>query len=171
MENITLRKTFTVGGVPTNVTSFLVTVVRNDTQQVIVPETAMTNVNTGIYSLSFMPPAWGLQYTASYVVTFNGQEIIWADTFNGNAEEIIPFPPLTGHVLWDTLQSLLFQRIQLIRKGPQIDFSVHGHTFYLTRFMEHLDKSILHLRLELAQAEPYEIVTGCGNDWGGYGVW
>lgn len=74
-----IRKTFKVGGVPTNVTSALLSdptgafgVKRNDTDAVVVADgTAMTNVSTGVYEYEFADVV-GVAYTAYVEMTYAG---------------------------------------------------------------------------------------------------
>ena len=161
-----IKKTVTVGDPPvlTNVTSFVLVLTRNDTQAVV--PTTMTNPSTGLYEWTYQP-CGATSYNAAFTMTLNGSETVWTDTIYGCSEECIEYPCLTGHVLWDTLQAKLFQRLILVRKGPSPDVSIHGHNFKMQQFMDHLDRSILHLRLELSQAFPYEVVSGDGGYDGG----
>jgi hypothetical protein len=66
---------------------------------------------------------------------------------------------LTGDVLIDTLNTLLAQRLELLRSGPQISYNVHGHALRKEEYMRYLDDAILNVRKELAQRDVVEIIS------------
>ena len=155
MSTATIRKTFEVVGVRTDVTSFTLGIVRADTGAVVVAAgTAMTNTATGVYEYTFTTT--GVDYTASFVAVYGGNAISWTETISTDVEETIPLPALTGDYLIDTINSLLCERLRLARNGPHPSYSVHGHNFAWTAYLTYLDKRIEALRKELAQTLPWE---------------
>jgi len=72
-------RTFGVGGVLTDVTSAVITIVRTDTSATIVNAAAMTNISTGVYQYALTDPAYDLTYDHTEVLTYDGA----AHTFNG----------------------------------------------------------------------------------------
>jgi hypothetical protein len=158
--SITIRKTFEVASVPTDVTSFTLGVVRDDNDaSVVTAGTAMTKIDTGVYEYTFTAPAAGLTYTATYVITAtNGSVYTLADTIADTAEAVttIALPELTGDALLDTYNTLLTQRLQMLRDKPQVSYNLHGHRVSLQEYMEYLNKAIMDTKKELAQRDAVE---------------
>ena len=160
--SITVRKTFSVDGAPTDVTSATIGVLRADTGATVVAAgTAMTHSATGIYSYTFDEPTTGLTYTATFTFVFGGNTTTWEETINGSVDEQIPLPTLTGDYLVDTFNSLIVERLRVSRQGPWVSYSVHGHALKKSEYLIDLDKRIALLRKEIAQSIPVEeIVIG-----------
>ena len=70
----------------------------------------------------------------------------------------IAYPPLTGDVMQDTLNSLLALRLGVVRAGPTVTFNVHGHFYDFNGYLAVLDQQIMQVRQELAMSEPVEII-------------
>jgi hypothetical protein len=159
MSTITIRKTFKIAGVPVDVTSFGIGIIRSDTSEVIVASnTAMTRTGTGVYEYTFTPPTSGLTYAITYTVVYAGQTISLPDTYVDTGIEAVPLPALTGDTLVDTLASLQTERLRVSRAGPKPSYSLHGHTVKWAEYLDYLDKRILALRVEIAQSAPWEEV-------------
>jgi hypothetical protein len=163
--SVTIRQTWSVMGVPTAVTSFVLAneagtigVMRNDTLGMVVASgTAMTSVGTGVYEYTFTPPAAGLTYTAYYTITMT-TGAVWhlQDTIHDTSEDSIPMPDLTGDDLVDTLNSLIVERLRVVRGGPKPGYSISGHRVDWNAYLSILDQRILALRKELAMVSPVE---------------
>jgi len=156
---IPLRKTYRVNNVLTDVTSFTLGVVRDDTgASVVTAGTAMTHSGTGVYTYSITEPAQGLTYTVTYAVVYLGQTITWEETVSDTAEDTVPMPELTGDSTLDALNSLLVERLRVCRSGPKPSYSVEGHRVSWTEYLRYLDERIMALRKEYAAANPVEVI-------------
>lgn len=58
-----------------------------------------------------------------------------------------------------TLNELCAQRLAVIKAGPSPSYSVHGHTYKWTEYLEYLDKAIDAVRIQIAQGQPFEFVS------------
>jgi len=154
---ITVRKTFSVDGTPTDVTSFTIGVLRADTGATVVAAgTDMTHSGTGVYTYSFDEPTIELTYTVTYAVTYNSITTTWEETVEGSVEKQIVMPELTGDDLVDTLNSLVIERLRVARAGPKPSYTLHGHRVEWTEYLKYLDDRIMALRREIAMASPVE---------------
>ena len=154
---ITVRKTFSVDGTPTDVTSFTIGVLRADTGATVVAAgTAMTHSGTGVYTYSFDEPTTGLTYTVTYAATYNSITTTWEETVEGSAQEQIVMPELTGDDLVDTLNSLVIERLRVARAGPKPSYRLHSHEVDWSTYLKYLDDRIMALRREIAMASPVE---------------
>jgi hypothetical protein len=159
MGQITITKTFTVGGSAQNATSFKIGVTRNDTNGVVVASgTDMTNTGIGVYTYTFTEPAAGLTYTASYEVTYGSSDITWSEPAGDNATTTVDLPALTGDVWQDTFNSLIWQRLQVIRLGPKVSYEIHGHKVLWNEWLRDLDGRIAAIMKQMAQVSPLESV-------------
>lgn len=164
--SVTIRKTFEVAGVPTDVTSIVLAnagdtigVKRNDTGAVVVATgTAMTKVSgtTGVYEYTLTEPAADLTYTAYFRIVYAGVTYQLEDVFQAAGDVEVAMPDLTGDNLVDTLNSLIVERLRVARGGPKPSYSIHGHKVDWTQYLDYLDKRIAALRREVAMTDPLE---------------
>ena len=97
MSSVTIRRTFMVNGVLTDVTSMTLTnpagtkgVVRNDTgASVVAPGTAMVKTSTGTYEKDFTEPVAGLTYTSYVRAVYNGVNYDDERTVEGTSGSIV----------------------------------------------------------------------------------
>lgn len=159
MSTVTVYKSHSIDGVLTNATTFTLGVVRADTGAVVVAAgTAMTNTATGKYQYAFTEPAANLTYTVSYSLTYAGNTTAWEESVGGTVTDAVPLPDLTGDTLVDTLNSLLIERLQIIRAGPKPTYSLHGHLVKWDEYLSNLDQRILAIRREIAASSPVEVI-------------
>lgn len=71
------------------------------------------------------------------------------------------FPVLTGDILTDTLNALLATRLAVLLAGPRVSYVQHGHAVHWTEYQEYLDRAVLSIRKEIAQANPFEEIGLC----------
>jgi len=155
--SISITRNYRVNNVLTDVTSWTLGIVRDDTGATVVAAgTAMTNSGTGIYTYSWDEPAQGLTYTVTHTVVYAGQTISWEESVSDTAEDTIPMPDLTGDDTLDTLNSLLVERLRVSRGGSKPSYNVEGHKVDWTEYLKYLDARILALRKEYAAANPVE---------------
>lgn len=155
--SIVIQKAFYVGSTPTDVTTFTLGVVRNDSgAEVVAPGTAMTHGATGRYSHPLAEPTAGLTYTATFSVVYGGSTIGWSEVLSGSVTESIPLPELTGDYVVDTLNSLLVERLRLSRNGPHPSYLVLGRKMDWGEYLKYLDGRIEALYREAARVSPVE---------------
>lgn len=157
--SIQLQKTYSVANVLTDVTSWTVSVARNDTNAVI-SSGNMTHAGTGVYTYAFDEPQLGLTYAVSYVVTpSGGNPISFSDIVTGNSSTTFNGPTLTGDPLIDSYNTLLSLRLYVLSQGPSPDYVVHGHALKMVDYMKYLDQSIMQLLKEIGQRDCFEQVS------------
>lgn len=87
MSTTVITRTCVIDGVLTDITGMTIGVTRDDTDAVVVATgTAMTNVSTGTYEISFTDPAPGLTYTWNSVATHNGHTHLDSGTAQGGSD-------------------------------------------------------------------------------------
>ncbi len=167
MSTVTIRQVFNVNGVPTDVTSFVLSdaagvygVKRNDTGTLVVAGgTAMTWVATGTYEYTFTAPTAGLTYTAYYrITTITGTVYQLQDSITDTTSDEVAMPALTGDNLVDTYNSLVVERLRVARDGPKVTYLVDSQRVDWNQYMEVLEKRILAIRKEIAQSQPVEFL-------------
>ena len=155
-----IRKTISIDGTPTDMTSVTIGVNRTDPNAVVVASgTPMTHAGTGVYELTFTEPTPGLQYNVYYTIVNGTTSYSLSDVVSSTSVEVIDLPPITGDYLLDTYNSLVVERLRLARNGPKPSYSVHGHLIHWNEYLAGIDKRIMNLRVEMAQIAPWEIVT------------
>lgn len=160
--SVTVQKLVKVNNVATDVTTFTIGVIRADTGETVVSSgTAMTHDATGQYSYTFTEPAAGLTYTITYVLTRGTTTKTWSESVVGSIETEVPMPTLTGDNLYDTLQSLIVERLWVARAGPKMTYRIGNQSFNWTQYLQNLDERIDHLRAQYAQENPVEDVGVC----------
>lgn len=88
MSTLTIRRTWKVEGVLTDVTSATISVVRDDTGASVVSTVAMTKISTGTYEHSFTEPVAGLDYTATVIVVYDGDTYTFEVNATGTSSTI-----------------------------------------------------------------------------------
>lgn len=77
---------------------------------------------------------------------------------DSNAQEV-NLPVLTGDPLVDTLNSLIAERLMLIRTGSSPNYSVDMHRVDWGTYMKELSQRIDMMYKELAQQRPWELIS------------
>jgi hypothetical protein len=169
--NVVLHQVLTNEGVPASVYAFTVELVCNETGAVVLPAgTPMKPLTPGVYEYQYTPPAPGLTYTANYSVQATAEEdaMTYSHQCRGDGEWRPPKPRYTGRWLEDSLAWLKWQRLTLLMAGFQVNYECHGHNFAKQDYMDYLDRAIMCLHVEIAQATIVEEISVVG---GGYGEW
>jgi hypothetical protein len=170
--NVVLHQVLTNEGVPASVYAFTVELVCNETGAVALPAgTPMKPLTPGVYEYQYTPPAPGLTYTANYSVQATAEEdaMTYSHQCRGDGEWRPPKPRYTGRWLEDTLHWALWQRQALLMSGFQCNHSIHGHVFHVQDYMDYLNRTVMQLRVELAEAEIVEQISAVGGC--DYGDW
>jgi hypothetical protein len=153
---LTIRKTWTVNGVPTAPTSITLGIVQDNSHaQILANGTAMSAVATGIYEYTLASVDGGTTYTATIVVVYGGETYTFA---------IVAVPEFTpAEVTWpDGFQTILNQLMSLaaqITLSPNPSYSVHGHRYHKGEYLEILGRQIEQFAKLNSQAHPFEIVS------------
>jgi hypothetical protein len=156
MAQLTIRKTWNVNGIPIDPTSITLGVVADDNQAVIVPPgTAMTQVATGVYEYTVSTVSGSTTYSATIVVTYNGQTYTFV---------VVAVPEATpASIEWpDGFCQILNQLMALaaqITLSPNPTYTVHGHSYQKGEYLEILGRQIEQFTKLNAQAHPFEIVS------------
>ena len=156
MSTLTIRKTWTVNGTPTNVTTITLGIVRDDTQATVLASgTAMNLVATGVYEYTLANIDGGTTYTATVVVTYDGQ------TFT---ETVVAAPDVTPAtaVYPDSLPAALNQLMALlllITLNPKPSYHAYGRSYSWNEYQEMLTRQMEQITKLIAQANPFEIVS------------
>ena len=79
----TTTKTFKANNVLTTPDSWTLVVTRTDTAAIVTNTKA--TISTGIYSWTWIDPAYNLTYTLDYTLTYSGTPYTWTDTISGPA--------------------------------------------------------------------------------------
>jgi hypothetical protein len=163
MPNLTIRKTWTVDGTPTDPTSIVLRdptnsygIKRNDTGATIVPAgTAMTQVATGVFEYTAANVENGTTYTAWIEIVYAG------DTFRFEVTAVpgVDFASLTYP---DGLKTILDQLVSLyaqVTLSPKPSYNVEGNIYRWREYQQMLGAQIEQLTKLISRANPFEIVT------------
>jgi hypothetical protein len=152
---LTIRKTWTVNGMPTAATAVTLGVVRDDTgATVLAAGTAMPAVATGVYEYTLTVDG-GTTYTATIGVTWNGQ------TYTNS---VVCVPEVTPQSIewphgFKTILSQLMSLAAQITLSPNPTYSVEGHSYQKGEYLEILGRQIEQFTKLHSQANPFEIVS------------
>jgi hypothetical protein len=163
MPTLTIRKTWTVDGTPTDPTSVVLRdpantygIRRDDTHAVIVAAgTAMTHVATGVFEYTVPSVDGGTTYTAWIEVVYAGETYRFEVTaVPGVDTATITYP--------DGLKTILDQLVSLyaqITLSPKPSYNVEGNLYRWREYQQMLGLQIEQLTKLIAQANPFEIVS------------
>ncbi len=163
MSTLTIRKTWTVNGTPTDPTSIILRdptgaygIKRDDTGAVIVAAgTAMSQTATGVFEYTVSGVDASTTYTASIEIVYAGETYHFEITAIAGVDVAnVTFPDGLKTIL-DQLTSLYVQ----ITLQPKPTYAVEGNHYRWTEYHEMLGRQIEQLTKLTSRACPFEIVS------------
>jgi hypothetical protein len=163
MPSLTIRKTWTVDGMPTDPTSIVLRdptntfgVKRNDTSAIIVPAgTAMTHVATGVFEYTAANVDNGTTYTAWIEIVYAG------DTYRFEVTAV-PGVDVASLTFPDGLKTVLDQLVSLyaqVTLSPKPSYNVEGNIYRWREYQQMLGQQIEQITKLISRANPFEIVS------------
>jgi hypothetical protein len=163
MPTLTIRKTWTVNGTPTNPTSIVLRdptgaygIKRDDAGAVIVAAgTAMTQVSTGVFEYTVAAADPSTTYTAWIEIVYGGETFFFEVTAVAGVDVATATFPDGLTTILNQLTSLYVQ----ITLQPKPTYAVEGNHYRWTEYQEMLGRQIEQLTKLISRAQPFEIVT------------